>query len=81
MIKAAQESKPEIVRYGGLHMAVCVPEGWDDERVVRFAESGYPCGTSGGWFIRKEGSRFLAGDPERFPCDTKRGFVHIVLDA
>jgi hypothetical protein len=62
-------------------MQVCVPKDWTDEQVKEFADRMNPCGTTGGWFIRKEGSEYLKGDPERRTCNDKVGFVHIVLDA
>ena len=73
--------KPEVTRIGTLDMQVCVPEGWNDEQVKKFAERENLCGTIHGWGIRKEGDRLLAGDPERQPCQEREGFVHIVLDA
>ena len=72
---------PEVTRAGLLDVQVCVPHTWSDEEVVAFAERKYPCGTSGGWQIRREGSSLLEGDPERAPCTQRPGFVHIVLDA
>ncbi len=73
--------EPELVREGVFDIQVCVPSDWTDGEVLVFANMKVPCGTSGGWFIRKEGSSLLAGDPERMPCDDKRDFVHITLDA
>lgn len=68
-----------VTRQGILDIQVCVPETWTDEEVVQFATGRVPC--DGGWSIRKEGSKFLQGDPERTPCDKRPGFVHIMLDA
>lgn len=64
----------EVAKRGFLDMQVCVPGSWDDIQVIRFAEEKNPCGTTNGWFIRKE-------DPERTKCHDKKGFVHIVLNA
>jgi len=70
-----------ITKHGFLDMQVCVPKDWGDEEVIAFAEQGYPCGTSLGWQIRREGSPLLSGDPERQSCDTLEDHVHIMLDA
>ena len=62
-------------------MQVCVPRWWDDGQVLRFAEDQYPCGTSEGWHIRKEGDPDLCGAPERVQCDSRENYFHIMLDA
>ena len=72
---------PEITQANGLDIQVCIPENWTDEQVKEFAEREHPCGTENGWFIRREGDKTLAGDPERTPCESREGFVHIMLDA
>ena len=71
----------EVTRCSALSMQVCVPADWDDEQVKLFAERENPCGTSNGWFIRKEGNKDLSGYPERNPCVERDGHVHIMLDA
>lgn len=71
----------EITRRGALDMQVCVPDSWNDSKVKEFAESNNPCGTSHGWFIRKEGDEMLKDKPERNSCHDREGFVHIMLDA
>jgi hypothetical protein len=71
----------EVTRVGILDMQVCVPVAWTDEEVLGFAESHNPCGTTSGWGIRRQGSRFLAGAPERAQCQEREGHVHIMLDA
>jgi hypothetical protein len=72
---------PEVL-YGGIFdMKVCVPTDWTDEQVLDFAGEEYPCGTTNGWFIRREGDKALLGDPERQPCADREGCVHIMLDA
>ncbi len=75
--------EPEVVRTSGLAMQVCVPKDWNDELVMSFAERENPCGTDSGWQIRKDGDKQLTNDPERNPCrdKTRKGFVHITLDA
>lgn len=71
----------EVTRRGFLDMQVCVPEHWSDSQVMEFAEREYPCGTEGGWSIRREGDKHLAGMPERNACGDRAGHVHIMLDA
>lgn len=74
-------NQPEVTRHGVLDMQVCVPETFTDEEVVDFANRLNPAGTGGGWQIRKEGSEYLAGDPERKRCEGGRDdCVHIMLD-
>lgn len=72
---------PEVIYLGILDAQVCVPKEWSDDDVKDFADRAYPCGTSNGWTIRKEGDKFLAGDPERMKCVQRPDFVHIMLDA
>jgi hypothetical protein len=48
---------------------------------VKFAEQEYPCGTTNGWQVRKEGDKSLAGQPERVECANDSKKVHIMLDA
>lgn len=69
-----------VTRAGVLDMQVCVPKGWSDEQILAFAERAYPCGTTHGWFIRKDKER-LAGSPERNPCSDSPERVHVTLDA
>lgn len=66
---------------GILSTQVCVPTDFSDEQVLTFAEKEFPCGTTNGWFIRKEGDKLLDGAPERAPCDNNKKKVHIMLDA
>ena len=70
-----------VVRTGPLDMQVCIPKNWTDEQAVTFAEEQNPCGTTGGWGIRKQGDKLLLGCDERVQCSDKKDFVHIMLDA
>ena len=72
---------PEVTRHGIIDMQVCVPSTFTDIDVLAFAERNNPCGTSNGWFIRKDGDKLLAGDPERVQCEDRQDCVHIMLDA
>ena len=74
-------SRGTLNRAGLIDCQVCVPESWDDEQVIYFTEFAYPCGTENGWQIRKAGNKGLGGDPERQPCEKRKGYVHIILDA
>lgn len=71
----------EVTRRGALSMQVCVPTDWTDDQVKEFANRENLCGTTGGWFVRKDGDKALNGDPERMPCEGRAGHVHIMLDA
>lgn len=65
-----------------LSMQICVPSTWTDEEAERFARK-TPCGTTGGWRIRKDGDKNLAGERARVKCagaDARHGYVHIMLD-
>ena len=77
----SHDKKPEVTRAGALDMQVCVPADWSDAQVKDFADTNNTCGTEHGWAIRKEGSKHLAGDPERAQCSDRKGFVHVTLDA
>lgn len=69
---------PVVTRLGALDAQVCVPEDWTDEQIIQFFKQAESCCTEPA--IRKEGDRMLGGAPERNPCDTRAGFVHVVLD-
>jgi len=71
----------EVTRRGLLDMQVCIPKSWEDGEVLEFAEAENPCGTTHGWSIRREGSEYLSGSPERVPCVEKPDYVHIMLNA
>ena len=63
-------------------MQVCVPADWTDLQILEFAEAENPCGTTNGWFIRREGDERLRGTAERVPCEGGYvGHVHVMLDA
>ena len=72
--------KQEVSRYGAIDMQVCVPDTFTDADAIEFAETYNPSGTSG-WSIRREGSKWLSGHPERIACSDRAGCVHIMLDA
>ncbi|KKW12835.1 MAG: hypothetical protein UY48_C0008G0010 [Candidatus Gottesmanbacteria bacterium GW2011_GWB1_49_7] len=74
-------TNPTVTRRGILNMQVCVPSSWNNDRITQFANANNPCGTRAGWFIRKKGSPYLSGDPERCPCESRANFVHVMLDA
>lgn len=78
--EVAVEPYPQLLRSGAFDCQLCVPADWDDARVVQFAEIAYPAGTELGWHIRREGDKALCGARERVPCDSRAGFVHIMLD-
>lgn len=71
----------KVIKMGIFSCQVCVPKEWTDEQVIELAEKKFPCGTTNGWQIRKEGNELLQGQPEQNPCSVRVGFVHIMLDA
>ena len=76
-------TEPMVTKTSMLSMQVCVPNDWTDEQVVAFANQQNPSGLDNGWSIRRQGSRYLAGAPERAACagdEGRPGFVHIMLD-
>ena len=73
----ATKYEPTITRHGIMDVQVCVPADWIDKQVIDFVKS--QVGNTM-WSIRKEGSKFLGGDPERAKCSDREGFVHIVVD-
>lgn len=70
----------QVIRFGVLAMQVCVPKASTDEEVIEFANIHNPTGIGRGWSIRKEGSKYLSGDPERQQCEDAEDKVHITLD-
>lgn len=68
--------KPSVVIARVMAMQLCVPAQWTDEQVIVFAESQRHTG----WKIRKAGHPKLNGDPERAPCEDRRGYVHIAVE-
>lgn len=73
--------KAEFTFVGVFCVQVCVPKEWTDAQVIEFAQLNHPCGTSGGWSIRKEGDPALGGEAERVICTKDYSNVHIMLDA
>lgn len=76
-----KHEEPQAIKLGALSMQVCVPEDWTDEQIKEFADRENLCGTANGWQIRKQGDEALAGCDERVPCDGRKGFIHVMLDA
>lgn len=70
-----------VTYHGPIGIQICAPAGATDAEVVAFAEGEYPCGTTGGWQIRREGDAALDGDAERVACVQREGYVHIMLGA
>jgi len=73
-----QRPQAEVTKVNALSMQVCVPKKWNNKGIEQFANAEILCGTANGWKIRK-GS--LNGDPCRNPCDARKDFVHVTLDA
>jgi hypothetical protein len=88
ILACGYDSEAQVTRSFGLGMQVCVPADMTEERIIEFSQYRNPCGTEGGWHIRKEGDLladwpcvFLEGQRERMPCSSRPGFVHVILDA
>jgi hypothetical protein len=73
--------KPEVTLRGALSTQICVHKEWTEKEILEFVNRENPCGTENGWQIRREGDKALNGDPERQPCDSRKDFTHIMLDA
>lgn len=76
-----EKTEPLILKRGCFDVQVCVPAEWTDELVMAFANRENPSGTENGWRIRRQGDKAMGSNPERNPCEKRKGFVHIVLDA
>ena len=72
---------PSITRRGVFDCQVCVPKTYSDGQAMKFISDVNPCGTSGGWHMRKNGDELLRGDKERTPCEEREDYVHIMFDA
>jgi len=70
----------EVTQESVLSMQVCIPKDWTDKQVLQFAEDENPARTTSGWFIRRQGDKYLYGADERRQCAEKEENVHIVLD-
>lgn len=73
--------KPEVTKRAIFDMQVCIPIDWTNEQIKKFADSENPCGTEHGWVITKNGDPILLNDPEKNPCESRVGFVHVMLHA
>ena len=79
-------SDPNLVRAGLFDMQICVPKETSDVEVIQHAERLLPCGTTNGWFIRRQ-ETYDESAPghdwakERVQCEKYPENVHITLDA
>jgi hypothetical protein len=80
MNRVQEEGEPRVIMTGLVDMQICVPKPTSDEEVVKLANRINPCGTRGGWQIRRRGSVFLSGGEERQQCEEHESHVHIMLD-
>jgi len=69
-----------VIRMGLASLQVCVQADCSDQEVEEFANRMHPTGISSQWAIRRAGDSALSGDPERQPCASQSGCVHIMLD-
>ena len=70
--------EPQVIRATWLSLQVCVPGDWPDEKVEEFANKDRLSGTDG-WKVRKQ-HEYRNGSCERVACQSRCGFVHIILD-
>lgn len=70
----------EVTKTSLFNMQVCIPENWEDDEAMNFANKENPSGLDKGWYIQKQGHEALNGDNERVPCSDRSGFVHIMLE-
>lgn len=72
----------EFLRFGLLYQQVCVPETWDEEKVLDEANRQRPSGTSNGWVkiaTQADFDEVGSSDRARVTCDEHPGKVHVVL--
>jgi hypothetical protein len=84
MTKSTKKPIPEgpmVTNENLFHLHVCVPEGWTDDQIVKFANRERLCGTTNGWQIHREADYKDGEGHERVPCDGRVGYVHVILDA
>jgi hypothetical protein len=79
---ALPDESAQITRRGAFSCQACIPKHWTDEQAKSFTDRENLCGTTSGWFVRKQGDPALGGCDERVPCE-QRGpnFVHVMFDA
>jgi len=80
MTRKVDKEEAMVTQVGLLSMQVCVPKGWSNEEISRFARMAVPCGTSNGWQMRKQ-EEYATPDQERVPCSERTNFVHVLFDA
>ena len=70
---------PQVIRNGLLNMQLCVPNEWDDNQIITFAQWQNPAGTTTGWCVTPEGHETLAGSPARVTCAQRKRFIHVLV--
>lgn len=75
------KTEPKVILHKLFDLQVCIPADWTDEQVKKFADVNVPCGTDLGWYVMKNGHKYLGGDLERVECEKHIGFVHMRLEA
>lgn len=73
-MKNTNKAKPEVLQRVGLSMQVCVPNDWNYQHVIDFAEQKIPCDTKKGWTIKKQDEKETSQK-----CLLNNGFIHINL--
>lgn len=69
-----------VTRARCLTMQLCAPHDATDEAIVQAAEQSYPCGTTNGWYVVKDGDSYLApGVPSRVQCANDPTRIHVIV--
>lgn len=70
---------PNVTRCALCHMQVCVPETWTNAQIERYANGERPTGIESRWKVTRVANKAGTLDPERVPCESRKGFIHVVL--
>ena len=73
MIAAVE--KPQVIARTVFGIGVCVPEDWTDTQILEFVEADSPCGTVGGWHIKRD----CPAHKNFIDCEDRPGFVHVAV--
>lgn len=72
-------NNPRIIQKGMLVCRVCVPNDWDDTRVMFWINTTYRTGIKTIWTLAKEKDNLPCYDLGRTVCDKRKGYVHITM--
>lgn len=69
------EDIAEVIHVGLVAARVCVPDNWDDEKIVAFTKTEVDYVSS----VCQEGDDILGGTSARINCAEREGYVHVVV--